>query len=74
LLDLRGLTFMDCSGVRVIVDATVRARAAGRGQVVLVCGRSAVERVFVLAGALVLVQLVNLDNGDGRFKPSATNA
>ena len=54
---------MDCSGVRVIVDATLRAREAGRRQVVLVCGRSAVERVFVLTGAVDLVQIVDLASG-----------
>jgi anti-sigma B factor antagonist len=64
VLDLRGLTFMDCSGVHVIIDAALRAREAGRRQVVLVRGRSAVERVFVLTGALNLVQIVNPDSGE----------
>ncbi len=45
LLDLRGLSFMDSSGLRVILAADSRARSRG-GRLVLVPGRPGVQRVF----------------------------
>jgi anti-sigma B factor antagonist len=47
LLDLRGLTFMDSSGLRVILAADARARSRG-GRLVLVAGPPGVQRVFQL--------------------------
>jgi anti-anti-sigma factor len=45
VLDLRGLEFMDSSGLRLVVMADSRAREAGR-RLVLVRGAQPVQRVF----------------------------
>jgi anti-sigma B factor antagonist len=45
VLDLRGLAFMDSSGLRLVILADQRARAAGR-RLALVQGPDAVQRVF----------------------------
>ena len=45
VLDLRGLEFMDSSGLRLVVLADMRAREAGR-RFVLVRGPDTVHRVF----------------------------
>jgi anti-anti-sigma factor len=45
VLDLRGLEFMDSSGLRLVVLADMRARDAGR-RLVLVRGAETVHRVF----------------------------
>jgi anti-sigma B factor antagonist len=45
VLDLRGLEFMDSSGLRLIVLADMRAREAGR-RFALVKGPDTVHRVF----------------------------
>jgi anti-anti-sigma factor len=45
LIDLRKLSFMDSTGLRVIVSADKRARRAGR-RTVIVQGPAAVRRVF----------------------------
>jgi anti-anti-sigma factor len=45
VLDLRGLEFMDSSGLRLIVLADMRAREAGR-RFALVRGPETVHRVF----------------------------
>jgi anti-anti-sigma factor len=50
VLDLREITFMDSSGVHVIVDATIRARLAGHRLVVL-RGAPNVDRMFALTGS-----------------------
>lgn len=45
LLDLRGLEFMDSSGLRTIVSADSRAREEGR-RLAIVRGPAAVQRIF----------------------------
>lgn len=50
VLDLRGLTFIDVSGVQIVVDAARRARRAG-GRLMIVRGPPQVDRLFTLAGA-----------------------
>jgi anti-sigma B factor antagonist len=50
VLDLRELAFMDCAGVHTIVEASLRAREAGR-RLVLVRGRPNVYRMFRLTGS-----------------------
>lgn len=49
VLDLRDVEFVDSSGVHAIVDATFRARRAGRRLVVL-RDPATVDRVFTLTG------------------------
>jgi len=60
VLDLRELTFMDSAGVHAIIDATLRATAAGR-RLVLVRGPSHVDRVFELTRASASLEIVDLD-------------
>jgi anti-sigma B factor antagonist len=60
VLDLRELDFMDCSGMHVIVDASIRARRPGR-RLVLVRGPSRVDRVLTLTGASDVLEIVDLD-------------
>ena len=50
VLDLRELAFIDAAGVRAIVDASIRARQAGR-RLVLLRGTPNVDRMFTLAGS-----------------------
>ena len=49
VLDLRDLTFMDSTGLRVMVAADARARDAGR-RLAIVQGPEAVHRVFRITG------------------------
>jgi len=49
LIDLRDLTFMDSTGLRVLVSADARARDASR-RFVIVRGPEAVHRVFRITG------------------------
>jgi anti-sigma B factor antagonist len=48
VLDLRGVTFLDSSGIRMILAADARARAQAR-RLVVVPGPEPVHRVFELA-------------------------
>jgi anti-anti-sigma factor len=50
VLDLSGLTFMDSTGLRTILDADRRLRRIGR-RLCLVRGPRSVDRVFTLTGA-----------------------
>lgn len=58
VLDLRGLTFLDSTGVHVIVNAAERARREG-GKLVVVRGPSQVDRVLTLTGACKTVLIVD---------------
>lgn len=49
VLDLSGLTFMDSSGVRLVMTAAARSRGDGN-RLVLLRGSPAVQRVFELCG------------------------
>lgn len=57
-LDLRELEFLDSSGLRLIVVADQRLRAAGR-RLTLVRGRHAVQRVFELTRLTERLQFVD---------------
>jgi anti-sigma B factor antagonist len=59
VLDLRGLTFMDSSGAHVIVDASIRASAAGN-RLVLVRGPSQVDRLLALSKLIDVLEIVDL--------------
>ena len=48
VLDLRELTFLDSSGLRLVLEADLRAREAGR-RLAIVPGPEAVHRVFLIA-------------------------
>lgn len=60
VLDLRELTYMDCSGMSVIIQAGIRARRVGC-RLVVVRGPSQVDRVFALTGASDVLEVVDLD-------------
>jgi anti-sigma B factor antagonist len=49
LLDLQGVTFMDSSGVHLVVDADTAARAAG-WELLIIEGPWQVQRVFEITG------------------------
>ncbi|HWF71760.1 MAG TPA: STAS domain-containing protein [Solirubrobacteraceae bacterium] len=49
VLDLRGLTFMDSTGLRLLVSADARARG-GEHRLAIVRGPAAVQRVLELTG------------------------
>ena len=63
VVDLRGLTRVDSSGVGAIADASRSARRDGR-RLVLVRGLSQVERLLALTGALHVVEIVDLNAGE----------
>jgi anti-anti-sigma factor len=48
VMDLRGLEFMDSSGIRLVVEADLRAREEDR-RLILIRGSEAVHRVFTIA-------------------------
>lgn len=54
VLDLSGLTFMDSTGVRLVVNAHTRTRAEGR-RLTLMRGQAAVQRVMELSGVDALL-------------------
>jgi anti-anti-sigma factor len=57
VVDLRGLTFIDSSGVSGVLAAARRARDAG-GRLVCVPGSPTVKRVFELTGVDTVVEWV----------------
>jgi anti-anti-sigma factor len=63
VVDLRGLTRVDSSGVDTIVAASRNAHDDG-GRLVLVRGLSQVERLLALTGALRAVEIVDLNAGE----------
>lgn len=48
VLDLRGLEFLDSSGIRLVVEADLRSRREGR-RFIVVRGPEPVHRVFTIA-------------------------
>ena len=63
LLDLRGLTFMDSTGVRLLVQAHLRSTADSE-RLTLLRGQAAVQRVLQLSGVDVLLPFAD---GAGRL-------
>jgi anti-anti-sigma factor len=59
ILDLRDLTSVETRGAHAIVDASFRARAAGRRLVVL-RGPANVDRVFAITGSAYFVEISDL--------------
>jgi anti-anti-sigma factor len=63
VLDLRELAFMDSSGAKAIVDASIRARRDGR-RLLLLRGPPNVDRVFALAGSSDKVEIADIAAGE----------
>jgi anti-sigma B factor antagonist len=60
VVDLCQLTFIDCSGIHLIVDADRRAWGLGY-RLIVVRGPARVDRVFTLTAASQTVELVDLE-------------
>ena len=60
VVDLRQLTFMDSSGIHLLLDADRRAWALGH-RLIVVRGPAHVDRVFTLTGASETVEIVDPD-------------
>ena len=63
VLDLRELSFMDSSGVHAMVDASRRARKAGR-RLILLRGPPNIDRTFELTGTMGQVEITDLAAGE----------
>jgi anti-sigma B factor antagonist len=57
VVDLSGLGFLDSSGVRLVLQAEARARAAGR-RVAVVLGTGRALRLFEVLGLLARLEVV----------------
>jgi anti-sigma B factor antagonist len=58
VLDLRGLTFIDSSGLRALIMADQRVRAEG-GRVIVVRGPDRVNQVLEVTGVARQIELVD---------------
>jgi anti-sigma B factor antagonist len=58
VVDLRGLTFIDSSGVSGVMAAARRARDVG-GRLVCIPGPTQIQRVFVLTGVDTVLEWVD---------------
>jgi anti-sigma B factor antagonist len=67
ILDLRGLTFMDSTGLRLLVAADSRAREAGH-RLAIVRGPDAVHRVLEITGLDAKLDLID-DPGELQTAP-----
>ena len=62
VLDLRELTFMDSTGIHVVIEADSQARRAGR-RLVLVRGPAQVDRLLELVGLTDRLEIIDLEPG-----------
>jgi anti-sigma B factor antagonist len=60
LLDLREVTFLDSTGIRVIVSADARSRKAGR-ELKIVRGPESVQNLLYLAGLDKILPLIDAE-------------
>ena len=60
ILDLRGVTFLDSTGLRAIVSADARARKSGL-DLKIVRGPEPVQKILYLAGLDKILPLVDAD-------------
>ncbi len=63
VLDLRELTFIDSSGLHVIVNANARAIRAD-GRLIVVRGARQLDRLLTVIGLCELLEIVDLDPAD----------
>ena len=64
VLDLRGLRFLDSSGLRIVLEAKRRADTAG-GRLIIAPGEGGVRRVFDISGVGALIEVVDAPPEDG---------
>ena len=64
VVDLSGLAFLDSSGVRLVLQAEARARAAGR-RLAVVLGTGRALRLFEVLGLLNRLEVVEGPDGLG---------
>jgi anti-sigma B factor antagonist len=64
VLDLRNVTFLDSTGIRVLVSADARARKAGR-ELKIVRGPEEVQKLLYLAGLDKILPLIDADELPG---------
>ncbi|MDQ6804271.1 MAG: STAS domain-containing protein [Actinomycetota bacterium] len=71
VLDLRGLTFMDSTGLRLLVSADARARD-GVHRLAIVRGPAAVQRVLELTGLDARLDVIDdpAEAGSGADRPA----
>ena len=62
MVDLRQLTFTDCTGIHVMIDADARARTTGR-RLVFVRGPAQIDRLFDLLGLSERLRIIDLKPG-----------
>jgi anti-anti-sigma factor len=73
-LDLSGLGFMDSTGLRLILQASERAKKAS-SRLVLIAGRDSVQRVFRVTGMQERLEFVDRAWAEGGFSTkSATES
>lgn len=60
VIDLRGLAFIDSTGLRTLIQADQRARA-NDAELLLVPGDESIQRVFELTGALDVLRFQGSD-------------
>lgn len=66
IVDLRGLEFLSCGGLHVLLSAARRARATG-GRLVVVHGPGAIQRLFEIVDVTLELELV--DRPPSRLPP-----
>jgi anti-anti-sigma factor len=60
IVDLRGVTFIDSSGLYVLLEADQTAKRTS-GRVVFIRGSTSVDRLFTIAGIAETVEVVDLN-------------
>jgi anti-sigma B factor antagonist len=69
-VDLRGLTFIDCSAVSILFEASAAARELGN-RLILIPGSGQVDRILTLIGASAWSDVVDAFSNDGRPRTAA---
>ena len=71
VIDLRGLTFMDSTGIRLLVGLDRRCRDSGRGFTVLRDGTRAVALVLELCEVVDRLDIIDTRTSNGAANASA---
>jgi anti-sigma B factor antagonist len=68
VIDLRGVEFIDSTGLHALVEAHERAKDEG-WQLALVPGRHAVQQLFEITGTIEQLPFTHSSNGAGSYDP-----